>query len=144
VEQLDVLEDLDLAGSSAPSGDAARAAVALHHAYSGIETILLRLARELDGGEPLGPDWHQALLDTMSLDIAGVRPAVISRSTVPDLRAMLGFRHFFRHAYSVALDPTQLASLRLVAQRARGGLETDLDRLDVFLAGLSGTALPDP
>ena len=140
MEQLDLLEDLALALPGATSGDAARAAVALHHAYSGIETILLRVAREMDGGEPGGADWHQALLDSMSLDIEGIRPAVISKSTLPGLRAMLGFRHFFRHAYSVALDPMQLAELRLITQRMRPGLQSDLDRLDTFLAELADVA----
>ena len=128
------------AAADARSGEVARAAVALHHAYSGIETILLRVAREVDGGEPGGADWHQALLDTMGLDIEGIRPAVVSGSTHAHLRALLGFRHFFRHAYSVALEPLRLAELRLLAQDARPRLETDLDRLDAFLAELAGAA----
>lgn len=140
IEQIGVLEALDLGGPKAAHGDVAAAAVALHHAYSGIETILLRVAREMDGGEPGGADWHQALLDSMGLDIAGIRPAVVSLATAANLRALLGFRHFFRHAYSVALDPVRLAELCLLARDARPGLEADLDRLDAFLAAIAGEA----
>ena len=128
-EQLDVLQGLDLATASPSSGDIARAAIALHHVYSGIETVLLRVAREVDGGEPGGPDWHQALLDTMGLDIEGVRPALVSGATLTHLRALLAFRHFFRHAYAVALDPERLSELRRLTDDARPGLEADLGRL---------------
>ena len=138
-EQLDVLQRLDLAGPSPSSGDIARAAIALHHVYSGLETVLLRVARDVDGGEPGGADWHQALLDTMGLDIEGVRPALVSGPTLAHLRALLAFRHFFRHAYSVALDPARLAELRQLTQDARPGLEADLGRLDTFLAELADT-----
>ena len=44
---------LDAVGSAA---DAAQAAVALHHAYCAIESILLRVARQLEGSTPEGPE----------------------------------------------------------------------------------------
>ena len=133
------LVGLDLSGPTASSGDVARAAIALHHLYSAIETVMVRVARETDGGEPSGGDWHQALLDSMALHVDGVRSAVISEAIMPDLHAMLGFRHFFRHAYSVALDPVQLAEIRELACRVRPALEADLDRLDASLAQAATT-----
>jgi hypothetical protein len=42
----DELVGLDLS-PSAPPGDLARAAVALHHAYGAVESIMVRTAREL-------------------------------------------------------------------------------------------------
>ena len=138
VSRLDELESITLAPSQADPGDVARAAVALHHAYSAFETMMLRLAREFDGEPQPGPDWHQALLDAMALDIDGVRPRAVSAESHAALQALLAFRHFFRHAYAAALDPARLEPLRASAVVARGPLMRDLDAVDAFLAGLAG------
>ena len=73
--RLDELSAISLATATPNPGDVARVAVALHHAYSAAETIMLRLAREFEGEPLAGPDWHQALLGAMSLEIDGVRPS---------------------------------------------------------------------
>jgi hypothetical protein len=70
----------------------------------------------------------------MGLELPGVRPAVLSRASVDALRRLLGFRHFFRHAYAVELDPVQLDALRREALALAPRLVSELDRLDVFLA----------
>lgn len=120
------------ANASAASG--AQAAVALHHAYGAIERILERIARIIDGDLPMGPDWHPALLHTMSLKIDGVRPAVLSRESVAGLRQLLSFRHFFRHAYTVEFDPVRLADLRRVLVETAPQLDAELTAFDTFLA----------
>ena len=134
---LDELAALSLTPPAADRGDLARVAVALHHAYSAYETILVRLAREFEGEPAAGPDWHQALLDRMSLELEGVRPRVIAAESQAALRLLLGFRHFFRHAYAVALDPERLEALRSRAVSSRELLSADLDAIDAFLAGLA-------
>ncbi|MEQ1912487.1 MAG: hypothetical protein ABMA15_26950 [Vicinamibacterales bacterium] len=115
----------------------AQAAVALHHAYGAVESALLRVARALEGDPPDGPDWHQALLMSMSLQIEGVRPAVLSAQTVTNLRHLLSFRHFFRHAYSVDLDPLRLEELRRIALTARPVVRDDFGTLDRLLQELA-------
>jgi hypothetical protein len=112
----------------------AEAAVALHHAYGAIEAALTRIARAIDDGLPEGSDWHQALLHTMGLAIDKVRPAVLRPETRSLLQRLLGFRHFFRHAYAIELDGTRLEDLRACAQRALPLLREDLQRFDDFLA----------
>jgi hypothetical protein len=125
------------AGTSPPV--LAQAAVALHHAYCAVEAILDRVARMLEGSLPGGADWYVALLETMSLDIEGVRPAVLSQSSLPLLRRLLSFRHFFRHAYSTALDAERLSALRQDALDLGPMLEKDLARLDDYLAAVART-----
>jgi hypothetical protein len=56
------------------------------------------------------------------------------------LRALLTFRHFFRHAYAVRLDPTKLGNVREQAMRLMPLLDRDLDRLDALLVSLVGPA----
>lgn len=117
----------------------AQAAVALHHAYGAVESALIRIARLLEGEAPTGPDWHQALLASMALEIESIRPPVLSPETLADLRMLLSFRHFFRHAYSVQLDPERLEELRSVAIRLRTSLRADFARLDDLLRELAST-----
>ncbi len=130
---LDDLASLKWGGEDA-AGAAARAAVALHHAYGSVESALTRVARQLEGSLPEGADWHQALLDSMALEIEGVRPRVLSPETQSGLRRLLAFRHFFRHAYAVVLDEKRLADLRDQAIAVRPALNRDLDALDAFLS----------
>lgn len=132
-KRLDELETIPL-GTEASPASCAQAAVVLHHAYGAIEGILGRIAPGVDGDLPSGPDWHQALLHGMGLEIEGVRPAVLSRESVAGLREVLSFRHFFRHAYAVELNPAQLADLRRVLSHAAPGLSAELTAFDAFLA----------
>jgi hypothetical protein len=53
---------------------------------------------------------------------------------------LLGFRHFFRHADAVSLDPVRLARLRDDAKHARSLLGPELDALDAFLEELARAA----
>lgn len=112
----------------------AEAAVALHHAYGAIESALSRIARIVDDGLPEGSDWHQALLHTMALAIDEVRPAVLRPKTRSLLQRLLGFRHFFRHAYAIDLDGARLDDLRSCAVAVLPLLSEDLRQFDEFLA----------
>jgi hypothetical protein len=127
-------------GDNADAAACAQAAVALHHAYGSMESILQRVARDVDGDVPSGGDWHQELLHAMGLAIEGIRPAVLSRESVAALRELLSFRHFFRHAYAVELDAERLSILRRHLRRALPRLLTELDRLDGFLADVAEAA----
>jgi hypothetical protein len=118
--RLDELKTVAL-DANASAASCAQAAVALHHAYGAIESVLERIARTIDGDLPMGPDRHQALLHTMGLEIDGVRPAVLSRESVAGLRQLLSFRHFFRHAYAVEMEPARLADLRRVLVESAPG-----------------------
>jgi hypothetical protein len=111
----------------------AQTAVAIHHGYGAIESLLARVARVLEDSLPAGADWHVALLESMALDIEGVRPRVLSPESLRLLRSLLAFRHFFRHAYSVALDGKRLGELRSDFIALKPVLDVDLDRLDRYL-----------
>jgi hypothetical protein len=83
-------------------------AVQLHHWYGSIESCLERVARVVDGSLPAGPRWHTDLLLRMAGPMPGVRDALLSSGSVDILRQLLGFRHFFRHAYGVAWRAMEL------------------------------------
>jgi hypothetical protein len=135
--RIEELRGIDLASESAADGDLARAALAAHHAYCAIESALERLARTIEGSVPEGPDWHQALLDSMALEIPGIRPALVSAESLRLLHRLLAFRHFLRHAYAVPLDRARLERLRDEALELAPLLAADVERADVFLATLA-------
>lgn len=134
---VDELDSIELAADADKAPQRAQAAVALHHAYGSLESIMVRVARQLEGDVPGGADWHQALLHSMGLEIEGVRPAVFSRATIGALRRLLGFRHFFRHAYAVELDAERLAIVRDEAVAGASAILAELDALDRFLASVA-------
>lgn len=77
--------------------DCRAAAACLHSTYNGYEKIMIMIAK--DEGIAIKTDhtWHKNLLDSI-----GSR--CFSQSLVEDLAKLLGFRHFFRHAYSFSLQ----------------------------------------
>jgi hypothetical protein len=76
------------------------AALNLHGFYSGLERLFQYIAEEMDGGPPRGEAWHRELLRQMTVEIAGVRPAVISAETAHGLDEYRRFRHVVRNVYA--------------------------------------------
>lgn len=134
------LSAVDAESLAESAGARAITAVALHYLYGAIESVFERVARVLEGDPPAGANWHRALLEEMALELEDVRPAVISAEALLLLRELLGFRHFFRHAYAVELDPRKLAALREAALAVAQWWTADQQRLDDFLRRLAEAA----
>ena len=69
------------------------------------------MAQEVDRSLPTGEGWHRALLRRMTAEVPNVRPAVLRRKTAEALEPYLGFRHFFRHAYTFEIEWEKLRPL---------------------------------
>jgi hypothetical protein len=113
---------------------AALEAWAIHGWYTGFESILERIARQLDREVPTGERWHRELLAQALVEVPGVRIAIVPSGLRADLEELLAARHFLRHAYGADLDPAKLAEQ---ANRLRGvapAVDTALDAFDAFLA----------
>jgi hypothetical protein len=83
-------------------------AVSLHGYYGAAESALLRICRTVDDDVPSGAEWHKDLLLTASRPLGEIRGAVISEASRATLTILLGFRHFFRHAYAADFDGAKL------------------------------------
>lgn len=59
-------------------------ALNLHGFYSGLERIFEKIASTIDGTVPSAANWHQELLNQISIEIPGVRPVVISSGSITD------------------------------------------------------------
>lgn len=85
--------------------------------YMGVEKIFRLIGEELNGGLPKGEVWHKKLLRNMTLEIKGVRPAIISDELYQDLVKFLGFRHVVRQAYGFQLDENNLLNWKRYLKR---------------------------
>lgn len=105
--------------------------------YMGVEKIFRIISEELDGGVPKGEGWHKKLLYTMTLEIKGVRPAVISKELYIDLLEFLGFRHVVRQAYGFELNEKKLSVLENKFKKTWKKFEKEIKKFCNFLEKLS-------
>jgi len=85
-------------------------ALNLHGFYSGVESLLLEVARHIDRSIPEGPDWHAQLLSQMSTEGQG-RPAMLSSAHKATLDELRRFRHLVRNVYAFNLNPERVEPL---------------------------------
>lgn len=107
---------------------------ALHGWYTALESLLERVARQLDSELPAGERWHRELLAQAIVDVPGLRPAVLPRTLRADLDELLAMRHFLRHAYGAELDAHRLAAQAVRLRTVAPAVEQALDAFDAFLA----------
>ena len=107
----------------------------LHDFYCGVERILVRIAEELNGGVPQGEQWHRQVVTDMTLEIPGVRPAVIDAALAEELGDFLRFRHVFRNVYGSLL---QAARMRPLEERLPVVLAAFRQRMRGFITWMVG------
>ena len=80
-------------------------AAAIEKIYSGMERILLILARQVDGASIDKTDaWHATLLNRMANPFPEIRGPVISPECKVGLDRFRSFRHRVRNNYGISLD----------------------------------------
>ena len=108
-------------------------ALNLHGFYSGLERIFEKIAASVDGSVPAGANWHKELLDQMSMEITGIRPAVISSDLKHKLDEYRGFRHVVRNVYTYHLSPEKIKPLVDNVQEVIANSEKELSAFAKFL-----------
>ena len=86
-------------------------ALNLHDFYSGLERIFAHIASSIDQSVPTGPEWHRELLRQMTIELPGLRPAVLTSELAAEIDEFLRFRHVVRHNYAFALEPERVERL---------------------------------
>jgi len=99
----------------------------LHSFYQGVERTFEVFAKGIDGDMPSGEAWHKRLLEQMTEEIPGIRPAVISEQTKATLDKYRAFRHLARNIYTFNLD----------VQRIRGLVENLSDTIERVCSDIS-------
>lgn len=112
----------------------------VHDFYTGIERAFEKIAQEFDGGLPAGPSWHRELLENMTLELPGIRPAVLRRETAHALDEFLRFRHLFRNLYGFELEWPRLRALLAQVAGVSRNVHADIEAFAAFLLAVSSGA----
>jgi hypothetical protein len=107
---------------------------ALHNLYNALENSFTQISLSFENHVKEPFRWHQELLEKMFLEIPPVRPAVLPAPAKPLLVDLLGFRHFFRHGYEIALDETKTVALAKRWQKEGDAVKGALRRFSEQLA----------
>jgi hypothetical protein len=79
----------------------------VHNLYNGLEAYFHRISQFYENGLPK-ETWHKVLLDRMTTQIEGYRPAVMLLSDLTPFQELRAFRHLVRHLYDRDLDPARI------------------------------------
>ncbi len=108
----------------------------IHNLYNAVEDLLKLVAAYFENQITDTTRWHSALLQRMTQEVPGIRPALLSEECYLILNGLRGFRHFFRHAYGVPIDYAQLTINLAKARQLGSCLEQDIEQ---FLQTLEQT-----
>ena len=92
--------------------------------YTVLERMLENVCAAFENHFERDGDWHEKLLTRVSLDLPGLRPALIPESAVGSLRELKRFRHLIRHAYDLTLREDRLRELVEFATETSNALPT--------------------
>jgi hypothetical protein len=90
--------------------------------YNVVEKMLERICDEFENHLEKRGDYHERLVQRLSLDLQGLRPAFIPKDRVADVRELKGFRHVMRHAYDLTLRRERLTELAAIGERVAAAL----------------------
>jgi hypothetical protein len=107
----------------------------INNYYSAVEDLCRIVAAAFENNIADLSRWHSELIDRMTLDVAGVRPPLLSDETAQLLHRLRSFRHFFRHAYRVELDEGEVRKNLERLKEAHPRLLADVEQ---FLSQLRG------
>ena len=110
----------------------------LHNLCNAFENVFQNIAAVFENTVDDVERWHARLLERMRLDLLPLRPAVIDDAAYEALDELRRFRHLFRHAYTIRLDPWRLQLVLRQAQVLREGYADRLGKFMDFLQGLLG------
>jgi len=108
----------------------------LHNLYNVFENIFQNIAAVFENSVDDVGRWHTQLLERMRLDVTPLRPAVIDDVTYDALDELRRFRHLFRHAYSVQLDPLRLQLVMRKALALKAAYAAQFEQFIDFLQSL--------
>jgi len=108
----------------------------IHNIYNLLENYFLRISKFFENS--LDPfSWHRNLVEHMSLEIEGIRPALLDRNLASKIDEMRAFRHVFRNIYQSELDPRRV---QLVQSQLESTLAEFKKAHQQFIEKLKGIA----
>ena len=109
----------------------------LHNLYNVFENIFQNIAVVFENSVDDVERWHAQLLERMRLDVMPLRPAIIDDMAYDALDELRRFRHLFRHAYGVRLDPLRLQLVMRKALALKAAYAAQFEQFVDFLQSLA-------
>lgn len=107
----------------------------IHNLYNAFESYFFRIAKFFENNlDQTG--WHSSLLERMTLDIEGVRPALVSIDFSIKLIELMRFRHLFRNLYKTPLVPQKVLFANSYAEDSVEEFLFFHEQFDSFLLNL--------
>jgi hypothetical protein len=101
----------------------AAAAFEINRIYNILEKAFERLCESFENHLEKTGRYHDVLIERVTLNLKGIRPAFLPGDAVRDVRELKGFRHLFRHAYDLDLDPVRVTAAAEIAARCVIGFD---------------------
>jgi hypothetical protein len=99
------------------AGRHAAAAFEINRIYNILEKAFERLCESFENHLGQSGRYHEQLIERVCLELRGIRPALVPRDAIRAVRELKGFRHVFRHAYDLELDPRRVEEVADQAER---------------------------
>lgn len=107
----------------------------LHNLYNAFEGYFFRIAKFFENNVA-DLTWHKALLERMTLNIEGIRPALLDLSISIRIEELLKFRHVYRNIYKSPLVPAKVDFANQVAHNLTVDFRVHHERFLSFLQNL--------
>jgi hypothetical protein len=107
----------------------------LNRTYNILEKSFERICVAFENHFDKRGDYHERLIERLSVDIPGIRPAFLPPTERAAVRDLKGFRHVFRHAYELSLLSHRLEEL---VRRAEHLSTRFPEWVNAFRAGCEG------
>jgi uncharacterized protein YutE (UPF0331/DUF86 family) len=121
--------------------DTVYAGYLLHNFYTAFEDLMREVARTFENTVDDTTRYHRELLKRMKLNVAGIRPALVSEASFRILDELRAFRHVFRHAYGYELEKEKVEHL---VKKLKEGIDSVRKDVDAFRAFLEEELNPSP
>ena len=95
----------------------AAAAFEINRIFNIVDKAFERLCEAFENHLQKTGRYHDTLIERVTLELKGIRPAFLPADAVRDVRELKGFRHLFRHAYDLDLDPVRVTAAAEQAAR---------------------------
>jgi hypothetical protein len=112
--------------------DIAALGYTIHNLYCLMENCFLRVAKTFENHID-GDSWHRDLVRRMSIEVEGVRPALLDDETAAAIDELRAFRHVFRNVYQNPLKPKKVLELQ---ETVPGTVQAFAQRCTEFIARL--------
>lgn len=99
----------------------------LHNIYNLAENSFFRIAKHFENNLS-AETWHKDLIQRMTLNIEGIRPAVLDQHSADLLDDLRSFRHVFRNMYRKNLSEKKLLTLQSDLPETLEGFRVNLAR----------------